>query len=54
MAWIFLVVFPMSILHKGDNGYQFNDAFVYFMIYLGLFFTGAGKYSLDHKLFDKE
>jgi putative oxidoreductase len=54
MAWIFLVVFPMSILDKGDNGYQFNDAFVYFMIYLGLFFTGAGKYSLDHKLFDKE
>jgi putative oxidoreductase len=53
MAWIFLVVFPMSILDKGDNGYQFNDAFVYFMIYLGLFFTGAGKYSLDQKLFSK-
>jgi putative oxidoreductase len=54
MAWIFLVVFPMSILDKGDNGYQFNDAFVYFMVYLGLFFTGSGKYSLDHKLFYKE
>ncbi len=54
MAWIFLVVFPMSILDKGDNGYQFNDAFVYFMIYLGLFFTGAGKYSLDDKLFSKK
>lgn len=49
MAWIFLVVFPFSILDKGDNGYQFNDAFVYFAIYLGLFFTGPGKYSLDAK-----
>ena len=54
MAWIFLVVFPMSILDKGDNGYQFNDAFVYFMIYVGLFFMGAGKYSLDDKLFSKK
>ena len=53
MGWIFLVVFPMSILDKGDNGYQFNDAFVYFVIYLGLFFTGAGKYSLDSKLFSR-
>jgi putative oxidoreductase len=53
MAWIFLVVFPMSIIDKGDNGYQFNDAFVYFMIYLGLLFTGPGKYSLDAKLFSK-
>jgi putative oxidoreductase len=50
MGWIFLVVFPFSILEKGDNGYQFNDAFVYFMIYLGLLFTGAGKYSLDYSL----
>jgi putative oxidoreductase len=49
MAWIFLVVFPFSVLDKGDNGYQFNDAFVYFAIYLGLFFTGPGKYSLDAK-----
>ena len=54
MAWIFLVIFPLSILDKGDNGYQFNDAFVYFMIYLGLFFTGSGKYSLDSKLFETE
>ena len=51
MAYIFVVVFPMSILDKGENGYQFNDAFVYFTIYLGLFFTGVGNYSLDSKLF---
>lgn len=53
MGYIFLVIFPFSILEKGDNGYKFNDAFVYFMIYLGLFFTGPGKYSLDAKLFGK-
>jgi putative oxidoreductase len=51
MAYIFLVIFPFSILDKGDNGYHFNDAFVYFIIYLGLFFTGPGKYSLDQKMF---
>lgn len=51
MAYIFLVIFPMSILDKGDNGYQFNDAFTYFIIYLGLLFTGPGKYSLDKMFF---
>lgn len=54
MGWIFLVVFPFSILDKGENGYQFNDAFIYFAIYLGLFFTGPGRYSLDAKLFSKK
>jgi putative oxidoreductase len=53
MAWIFLVVFPMSILSKGDNGYEFNHAFTYFVIYLGLLFTGPGNYSLDAKLIGK-
>ena len=53
MAYIFLVVFPMEILSKGQNGYEFNSAFTYFIIYVGLLFTGVGKYSLDTKLFDK-
>ena len=53
MAYIFLVVFPMEILSKGQNGYEFNSAFTYFIIYVGLLFTGVGKYSLDAKLFDK-
>ncbi|WP_395044590.1 DoxX family protein [Flavobacterium sp.] len=53
MGYIFLVVFPFSIINQGDNGHEFNTAFVYFMIYLGLFFTGPGKYSLDHKFFKK-
>lgn len=53
MAYIFLVVFPMEILSKGQNGYEFNSAFTYFIIYVGLLLTGVGKYSLDAKLFDK-
>lgn len=54
MAYIFLVIFPFSIIDKGDNGMQFNDAFVYFIVYISLFFTGSGKYSLDLKLFTKK
>lgn len=53
MGFIFLVVFPFSIINSGDNGMEFNTAFTYFVIYLGLFFTGPGKYSLDRKLFTK-
>lgn len=47
MGYIFLVIFPGSIVENGENGFKFNDAFVYFMIYVGLFFTGPGKYSID-------
>ena len=54
MGYIFIVVFPFEILAKGDNGYKFNDAFIYFMLYLGLFFTGSGKYSLDSKFLLRE
>lgn len=54
MGYIFTIVFSFEILSKGDNGYKFNDAFVYFIIYLGLFFTGSGKYSLDNKFLFKE
>jgi putative oxidoreductase len=53
MGYIFMVIFPMSIVEKSDNGMQFNNAFVYFIIYVGLFLTGPGKYSLDHRLFGK-
>lgn len=53
MAYIFLVVFPFSFINTGDNGTEFNSSFTYFIIYLGLFFTGPGKYSLDYKLFTK-
>ena len=53
MGYIFMVIFPGSILESGENGYKFNDAFVYFVIYLGLLFTGPGKYSFDSKIFKK-
>jgi putative oxidoreductase len=54
MAYIFLVIFPFSIIDKGENGYHFNDAFVYFIIYTGLLFTGPGKFSLDYRFFTKK
>jgi putative oxidoreductase len=54
MAYIFTVIFPGSIIAKGSNGYEFNNAFVYFVIYLGLFFTGPGKFSLDRAIFGRK
>ncbi len=53
MAYIFLVIFPFSIISSGDNGMEINTTFFYFIIYLGLFFTGPGKYSLDYLLLKK-
>ncbi len=53
MAYIFLVIFPGSMVSNGENGVEFNNTFVYFIIYLALFFTGPGKYSLDHKFLRK-
>ncbi len=53
MAYIFLVIFPGSMVSNGENGVEFNNTFVYFTIYLALFFTGPGKYSLDYKYLKK-
>ena len=53
MGYIFVVVFPGSIVGIEKNGAEFNPAFTYFIIYLGLLFTGPGRYSLDYKLFTK-
>lgn len=53
MAYIFMVIFPGDVLSKGEHGFEFNTAFTYFVIYLGLFFTGPGKYSLDAKFLMK-
>ena len=47
MGYIVAVVAKFSIIESGDNGANLNSGFIYFIIYLGLFFTGAGKYSLD-------
>ncbi len=47
MAYIVGVVGQFSIVESGDHGSNLNSAFVYFITYLGLYFTGAGKYSFD-------
>jgi putative oxidoreductase len=47
MGYIVAIVGQFSIVEAGDNGSNLNSAFVYFITYLGLFFTGSGKYSLD-------
>lgn len=47
MGYIVAVVAQFSIIETGDHGANLNSGFIYFIIYLGLFFTGAGKYSLD-------
>lgn len=53
MGYIFMVVFPLSIVSLGDNGYEINHAFLYFILYLALFLTGSGRYSFDHRFFSK-
>jgi len=47
MGYIVAVVAQFSIIESSDHGSNLNSGFIYFIIYLGLFFTGAGKYSLD-------
>lgn len=54
MGYIFGVVAGMEIVHNGDNGIEINNGFVYFVIYLALFFTGPGRYSLDHLIASKK
>lgn len=49
MGFIIVSIMQFSVLNSGDNGYEINTAFVYFIIYLALFFTGPGKYSLDSR-----
>ena len=53
MGYIIIVVAQFSIIDSGDNGIQVNTAFVYFMIYLALFLTGPGEYSIDAQLSKK-
>ena len=53
MSYIIVSVMQFSVFNPGDNGIEINSAFVYFIIYLGLFFTGPGNYSLDYKISNK-
>lgn len=45
--YIFAIV-SGGVYHINDYGFQFDPAFPYFIVYVALFFTGAGRYSLDH------
>lgn len=53
MGYIIVSVMQFSVINSGDNGMEINTAFVYFIIYLALFFTGAGNYSLDYQISKK-
>lgn len=50
MGYIIACVAKFSVIYSGDNGTEVNTAFVYFIIYLALFLTGPGNYSLDYKI----
>ena len=50
MGYIIVSVMKFSIFNAGNNGIEINPAFVYFIIYLALLFTGPGNYSLDYKI----
>lgn len=50
MGYIIVSVAKFSVINTGDNGTEMNTAFVYFIIYVALFITGPGNYSLDYKV----
>jgi putative oxidoreductase len=50
MGYIFVCIYKFEIISSGDNGTEISSAFVYFIIYLGIYFTGPGNYSLDYKI----
>jgi putative oxidoreductase len=48
MGFIVTMIAKFKIMTHGDNGFEFNQAFIYLVIYIVLFFTGPGKYSVDN------
>lgn len=50
MGYIIACTAKFEVIYSGDNGIEMNTAFVYFIIYLGIFLTGPGNYSLDYKI----
>lgn len=50
MGYIIAFMAKFEVIYSGDNGIEVNNAFVYFVIYLGIYLTGPGNYSLDYKI----
>ncbi|MCF6130458.1 DoxX family protein [Flavobacterium sp. AS60] len=50
MGYIIAFTAKFEVIYSGDNGIEVNNAFVYFVIYLGIYLTGPGNYSLDYKI----
>jgi putative oxidoreductase len=53
MGYIVVVLDKYKIVTSGEHGFELNHAFTYFVIYLCLFLTGPGKWSMDKLLFKK-
>ena len=54
MGYIAFYLDAFELIRAGDNGLEMNSAFNYFLMYLALLFTGAGKYSLDAILLSRK
>ena len=50
MSYIVVKIINFNILESSEHGTNVNTAFVYLIIYVGLFLTGAGKFSIDYLL----
>ncbi|MES2410987.1 MAG: DoxX family protein [Bacteroidota bacterium] len=50
MGYIVAFVANFAVINSGDNGIEVNNAFFYLMIYLAIYLTGPGNYSLDYKI----
>ena len=50
MGYIIACIAKFEVIYSGDNGIEMNTAFIYFIIYLSIFLTGPGNYSLDYKI----
>ena len=50
MGYIIACVAKFEVIYSGDNGIEVNNSFVYFIIYLSIYLTGPGNYSLDYKI----
>jgi putative oxidoreductase len=54
MGYIAFYMDGFELISSGDNGLEMNSAFNYFMLYVGLLFTGSGKYSVDALLMKRK